>query len=195
MGRTSKEAMVSPRNFISIYALLIDVVLLACPWVWSAGWNACSHLLFVLAMTCQHSVSFSTFYCLPYVYYISIWSMVDWWWSNVFLLAVSRSGHSGSLGFFWNSNTRVELLPYSQYHIDTIITESGCEPWRLACVYGEAHVAEHHKTWEMLKFIEASTWEEEAINHSCCCWREGGGRGSKAVLQCRQFRWSSSQTS
>jgi hypothetical protein len=60
--------------------------------------------------------------------------------------AVSSSGRSGGLDIFWNNNTRVELLPYSQYHIDTIITENGGEPWGLTCVYGEAQVPEGHKT-------------------------------------------------
>lgn len=41
--------------------------------------------------------------------------------------------------------------------VDTIITESGGEPWRLTCVYGEAQFPERHKTWEMLKFIKASS--------------------------------------
>ena len=71
--------------------------------------------------------------------------------------AVSSSWRSGGLGIFWNNNTRVELLPYSQYHIDTIITESESEPWHLTCVYGEAQVLERHKTWKMLKFIKASS--------------------------------------
>jgi hypothetical protein len=70
--------------------------------------------------------------------------------------AVSSSGRSGGLGIFLNNNTRVVLLPYSQYHIDTIITESGGEPWRLTCVYGEAYVMECYKTWEMLRFIKGS---------------------------------------
>jgi hypothetical protein len=52
--------------------------------------------------------------------------------------AVSSSERSGGLGLFWNNNTRVEFLPYSQYHIDSIITEYGKEPWRLPCVSGEA---------------------------------------------------------
>jgi len=71
--------------------------------------------------------------------------------------AVSSSGRSGGLGIFWNNKTRVELLPYSQYHIDAIISEAGSEPWRLTCVYGEAQVAERHKTWDMIKFIKASS--------------------------------------
>ena len=31
--------------------------------------------------------------------------------------AVSSSGRSGGLGIFWNNNTSVTLLPYSEYHI------------------------------------------------------------------------------
>lgn len=71
--------------------------------------------------------------------------------------AVSSSGRSGGLGLFWNNNTRVEILPYSQYHIDAIVAENGREPWRLTCVYGEAQTAERHKTWDMLKFIKGSS--------------------------------------
>jgi hypothetical protein len=59
---------------------------------------------------------------------------------------------------FLEQQYHVELLPYSQYHIHTIITESGGESWRLTCVYGEAQVPECHKTWEMLKFIKASSY-------------------------------------
>jgi len=45
--------------------------------------------------------------------------------------AVSSNGCSGGLGIFWNNNIKMEFLPYSQYHIDTIVTEAGCDPWRL----------------------------------------------------------------
>ena len=71
--------------------------------------------------------------------------------------AVSSSSHSGGLGLFWNNNTRVEILPYSQYHIDAIVTENRREPRRLKCVYEESQTAERHKTWEMLKFIKGSS--------------------------------------
>jgi len=42
---------------------------------------------------------------------------------NIF--AVISSWHSGGHDMFWNNNTRVEILPYSQYHIDSIIFENG----------------------------------------------------------------------
>ena len=71
--------------------------------------------------------------------------------------AVSSSGRSGGLGIFWNNEIKLDLLPYSQYHIDCIITEGSNDPWRLTCVYGEAHTNERHKTWNMLKFIKSSS--------------------------------------
>jgi hypothetical protein len=37
--------------------------------------------------------------------------------------AVSSTGQSGSLEMFWNNETEVEILPFSQYHIDARITE------------------------------------------------------------------------
>ena len=39
--------------------------------------------------------------------------------------AVSSSGRSGGLGIFWNNSIKMEIVPYSQYHIDVIITEAG----------------------------------------------------------------------
>ena len=71
--------------------------------------------------------------------------------------AVSSNGRSGGLGIFWNNNISVSLLPYSQYHIDAIVTEGDTDPWRLTCVYGEAQLSERHKTWDMLKFIRSSS--------------------------------------
>jgi exonuclease III len=71
--------------------------------------------------------------------------------ANVF--AVKSSGRSGSLGIFWNSEIKIEILPYSQYHIDAIVSSSFMDPWRLTCVYGEAQVNKRHKTWDLLKFL------------------------------------------
>jgi hypothetical protein len=71
--------------------------------------------------------------------------------------AVSSSGRSGGIGIFWNNSIKFEILSYSQYHLDGVVTEEGKDPWRLTVVYGEAQVNERHKTWDMLKFIRSST--------------------------------------
>jgi hypothetical protein len=52
--------------------------------------------------------------------------------------AISSSGRSGGLGVFWNNEMKIDILPYSQYHLDEVVTEQGKEPWRLTVVYGEA---------------------------------------------------------
>ena len=55
--------------------------------------------------------------------------------------AVSSSGRSGGLGLFWNYHEiKIEILPYSQYHLDTVVSEEGKDPWRLTIVYGEAQL-------------------------------------------------------
>jgi exonuclease III len=71
--------------------------------------------------------------------------------------AVSSSDRSGGLGIYWNNEIKVDILPYSQYHIDAIVTEADGSPWRLTCVYGEAQTRERFKTWDMLKFIKSSS--------------------------------------
>jgi endonuclease/exonuclease/phosphatase family metal-dependent hydrolase len=71
--------------------------------------------------------------------------------------AISSTGRRDGLDIFWSNDIKVELLPYSQYHIDTIITEADGSPWRLTCGYGEAQTQERHKTWDMLKFIKSSS--------------------------------------
>jgi endonuclease/exonuclease/phosphatase family metal-dependent hydrolase len=76
-------------------------------------------------------------------------------YDNVFV--VSSTGRSGGLAIFWNNSIKLDILSYSQYHIDAVVTPSLEEPWRLTCVYGEAQASERHKTWDMLKFIKASS--------------------------------------
>jgi hypothetical protein len=50
---------------------------------------------------------------------------------------VSSTHRSDDLEIFWNNDINVSLLPYSQYHIDAIITKGNSPPWRLTCVYGK----------------------------------------------------------
>ena len=81
--------------------------------------------------------------------------------------AVSSTGRSGGLGLFWNNNISIEILPYSQYHIDAVVKEVGKEPWRITGVYGEAQTNERFKTWDMLKFIRMTGWSGTTLKQSC----------------------------
>lgn len=73
------------------------------------------------------------------------------------LLQLAVQARSGGLGIYWNNTTSVNLLPYWEYHIDAIISESGGDPWRLTCVYGEAQTTDRYKTWDMLKSIKPAS--------------------------------------
>jgi len=57
----------------------------------------------------------------------------------------------GGLGLFWKTDVNVSIKKFSKYHIDTIITESGKEPWRLSFIYGEPNRSLRHRTWDIMK--------------------------------------------
>jgi hypothetical protein len=71
--------------------------------------------------------------------------------------AVGSSGRSGGLCLFWNNEIKVDILGYSQYHIDASIQGIGDSTWRLTSVYGEAKTQERFKTWDMLKDISTTS--------------------------------------
>ena len=60
---------------------------------------------------------------------------------------VGSNGRSGGLALYWKDDLSLELIHYSQYHIDMIVKKNGEEPWRLTNIYGEATVSERQKTW------------------------------------------------
>jgi hypothetical protein len=71
--------------------------------------------------------------------------------------AVSSDGRSGGFGMFWNNERRINILGYSQYHIDTSVLGLGSIQWRLTSVYCEAQTSERYKTWNTLKDISSSS--------------------------------------
>ena len=50
--------------------------------------------------------------------------------------AVDSRGRSGVLGLFWNNEINVEVLGYSDYHLDVSVEEAGLEKWRLTVCTG-----------------------------------------------------------
>ena len=51
----------------------------------------------------------------------------------------------------------MEILGYSDYHVDCSVEEVGFEPWRATVVYGEAQTHLRYKTWDTLKNISTSS--------------------------------------
>ena len=56
--------------------------------------------------------------------------------------AVNSRGRSGGLGIFWNDEIKLEIVGYSQYHIDAVINDLVDVRTRVTFVYGEAQVNE-----------------------------------------------------
>ena len=67
--------------------------------------------------------------------------------------AIDSRGRSGGIGIFWNNEIKVEILGYSDYHVDCSVEEVGHDPWRETVVYGEAQAHLRYKTWDTLKNI------------------------------------------
>lgn len=71
------------------------------------------------------------------------------------LFVVNGIGKGGGLALFWDENINVEILSYSQRHIDTIIRGLDDLPsWRCTFVYGEPRVQDRHLMWELIRSIK-----------------------------------------
>lgn len=57
------------------------------------------------------------------------------------MFVVDPIGKSGGLTLFWKENDQVELLGFSQNHIDVKIKMKNGEAWRLTGLYGEPNRA------------------------------------------------------
>ena len=71
--------------------------------------------------------------------------------------AVNSSGRSGGLGVFWNDEIKLVVDGYSKYHINVVVDDLAQIKTRVTFVYGEAHVNERFKTWNMLRGIASSS--------------------------------------
>ena len=71
--------------------------------------------------------------------------------------AVKSSGRSGGLGLFWKNDVSLDVKKYSKYHIDTIVTENGKEPWRMSFIYGEPNRSLRYRTWDIMKQMRSDT--------------------------------------
>ena len=67
--------------------------------------------------------------------------------------AVSSSERSGGIGIFWKEEIEVEIIGYSDYHIDVDVKELTETQTRITFIYGEAQTQERYKTWDTLRGI------------------------------------------
>ena len=71
--------------------------------------------------------------------------------------AIKSSGRIGGLGLFWKNDVSLDVKKYSKYHIDTIVTENGKEPWRMSFIYGEPNRSLRYRTWDIMKQMRSDT--------------------------------------
>ena len=105
--------------------------------------------------------------------------------------AVSSSGRSGGLGIFWNEEIKLEVLGYSEYHIDVSVEQMVETKTRITFVYGEAQTSERYKTWDMLHGIAGTSnepWVVIGDFNEVLHAHEHDGIGQRSQAQMDSFR-------
>ncbi|KAK1378358.1 Endo/exonuclease/phosphatase domain-containing protein [Heracleum sosnowskyi] len=67
------------------------------------------------------------------------------------MFVVDPIGRSGGLALLWKESEQVELLGFSQNHIDVKINMENGTSWRLTGLYGEPNRALRSRTWDLLQ--------------------------------------------
>ena len=105
--------------------------------------------------------------------------------------AVSNSGRSGGLGVFWNEEMKLDIVGYSQYHIDAVIDDLADVKIRVTFVYGEAQVNARYNTWDMLRGIVGASdipWLVLGDFNEVLHAHEHDGVGNRSQAQMDAFR-------
>ncbi|KAL9141797.1 hypothetical protein ABFS82_14G128000 [Erythranthe guttata] len=75
---------------------------------------------------------------------------------NLFGLSVDKVGQAGGLAIFWQKTTHVELLSYSNNHIDVMIgNEEGQLKWRCTEIYGFPKLNRRSHTCELIRTLNS----------------------------------------
>nr|GMC66512.1 putative mitochondrial protein [Ipomoea batatas] len=65
---------------------------------------------------------------------------------------VDNKGHSGGIACLWRKSPMLDILSYSDHHIDATMTlSSDNKRWRLTGFYGEPDRSNRHRGWHLLK--------------------------------------------
>lgn len=67
------------------------------------------------------------------------------------LFVVEPQGRSGGLALLWKKNDQVNLVSFSQNHIDVKVKVADMNLWRLTGFYGEPNRFQRRKTWDLLR--------------------------------------------
>lgn len=65
--------------------------------------------------------------------------------------AVSREGMGGGLAMLWNEDLELEIISYSNHHIDAIVRGIDGRQWRCTGIYGHLEAGQKQHTWTLLR--------------------------------------------
>ncbi|KAF5450453.1 hypothetical protein F2P56_030807 [Juglans regia] len=69
---------------------------------------------------------------------------------------VDSLGRRGGLALFWDGQVSVEILNFSQWHINASVKEGNTTEWNFTGFYGHPEVAKRKFTWELLNRLKPS---------------------------------------
>jgi hypothetical protein len=71
------------------------------------------------------------------------------------VFVVDGHGKGGGLVLFWDDSLKISILSYILHYIDTLIWDADHHAhWRGTFVYGEPHMHERSKMWELLRRLK-----------------------------------------
>ncbi|VFQ58504.1 unnamed protein product [Cuscuta campestris] len=70
------------------------------------------------------------------------------------LFVVDSVGASGGLALLWRSNRSVNLISYSRFHVDVMVSLEGALPWRLTGFYGNPRRDLRQTSWDLLRSLK-----------------------------------------
>ncbi|GLT46072.1 hypothetical protein SLA2020_198580 [Shorea laevis] len=71
--------------------------------------------------------------------------------------SVGSSGRRGGLAVLWTEDVQIQLLSYSQSHIDMEIRDMTDFSWHLTGFYGHPETGRRHESWALLKSLKSSS--------------------------------------
>jgi hypothetical protein len=75
------------------------------------------------------------------------------------VFVVDGHGKGGGLVLFWDDSLKISILSYILHYIDTLIWDADHHAhWRGTFVYGEPHMHERSKMWELLRRLKPVSW-------------------------------------
>ena len=79
-------------------------------------------------------------------------------------LAVDSRGKRGGIALFWDESIQVNLNSIEERYINvSIVDDLNAAPWRATFIYGEPHIADRHRMWEILQRLKTRSQESWVV--------------------------------